>query len=332
MACVSYEVRKDVAVTGPVVVAEVVRSGFVECSHYGSVVLTAPNGAVEWSAGVPDEPMFPRSANKPMQALGMARAGLTLDGELLALTASSHAGEPFHVDGVRDILARAGLDESALQNPKANPLDRAARRSWRLAGNPKARVTMNCSGKHAAMLMTCVINGWPTDTYRDPAHPLQQEIRTAVQDCSGEKVAAVGVDGCGAPLLAISLAGLARSFGHFASAEAGTHEGRVARAYRAHPQYVSGSRRLSMRLMRAVPGLICKTGAEGVFAAGLPDGRGLAVKINDGAPRARLVVFLAALRRMGVGHELLRSRGEPPILGGGEPVGMVRAGRAIATN
>jgi len=316
-------------VTEPVVVADVVRSGFVEGHHRGSVVVTAPGGAVEWSLGIVDQPMFPRSSNKPMQAVGMLRNGLDLDGDLLALTGASHSGEDFHLAGVRRILAGAGLDESALQTPPDYPIDEAARDEWVRAGRAKASITMNCSGKHAAMLATCVAAGWPVESYRSPDHPVQQAIRTAIEDAAGEKVAAVAVDGCGAPLLAISLAGLARAFGLFAAAAPGTLEGRVADAFRAYPEYASGSRRDEAALMRAVPGLFCKAGAEGAYAVGLPDGRGVAVKIDDGTPRARAVVMAATLKRIGLAYDILDHQSEWPLLGGGQPVGSVRPSAAL---
>jgi L-asparaginase II len=307
-----------------VILADVVRSGFVEGHHRGSVVVTGPDGAVSWSVGIVDQPMFPRSSNKPMQALGMLRHGLPLEGKLLSLAAASHSGEPFHVDGVREILALGKLDESALQTPPAYPLEDAVRDAWVRAGHGQESIAMNCSGKHAAMLLTCVVNGWPLDTYRSPDHPLQQVIRTAVEDTAGEKVSYVAVDGCGAPILAISLAGLARSFGLFAAAAPGTLEAKVKDAYRAYPEYASGSMRDEAALMRAIPGLFCKVGAEAVYAVGLEDGRGIAVKIEDGTPRARAVVMAAVLRKLGIEHEVIEQQLEFPLLGGGVPVGSVR--------
>jgi L-asparaginase II len=312
------------AVTEPVVVAEVVRSGFLEGRHRGSVVVTAPGGAVEWAVGVVDRPMFPRSSNKPMQAVGMLRNGLDLDGELLALAGASHSGEPFHLDGVRRILAGARLDESALQTPPDYPIDDIARDEWIRSGREKSPVTMNCSGKHAAMLATCVAAGLPIDDYRNPEHLVQKGIRAAVEDGAGEPVAAVGVDGCGAPLLAITLTGLARAFGRYAAAPADTPEGRVADAFRSFPEYASGSRRDEAALMHAIPGLFCKAGAEGVYGVGLPDGRGIAIKIEDGAARARPVVMAATLRRLGLTDPILDDQSAAPVLGGGRPVGTIR--------
>ncbi|MFI7064960.1 asparaginase [Kribbella sp. NPDC050124] len=310
--------------TEPVILADVVRSGFVEGHHRGSVVVTNPDGAVEWSVGVVDQPMFPRSSNKPMQALGMLRNGLPLDGKLLSLAGASHSGEQIHLDGVREILALGGLDESALRTPPAYPLEDAGRDAWVRAGHGQERIVMNCSGKHAAMLLTCVINGWPLDDYRAPDHPLQQVIRTAVEDTAAEKVSYVAVDGCGAPILAISLAGLARSFGLFAAAEPGTLEAQVKDAFRAYPEYASGSTRDEAALMRAIPGLFCKVGAEAVYAVGLEDGHGIAVKIEDGTPRARAVVMAAVLQMLGLDHEVLHHQSRFPLYGGGAEVGAVQ--------
>ncbi|MBV9312932.1 MAG: asparaginase [Pseudonocardia sp.] len=307
------------------VVAEVIRNGFVEGYHFGSVVITAPDGSVESLVGVVDRPILPRSANKPAQALGMLRCGLELPDELLALAAASHSGEPMHLDGVYRILETAGLNQSDLGTPPAYPLDELAREEWIRTGRGPEPIAMNCSGKHAAMLATCVANGWPTVTYRHPEHPVQLAIRAALEDISGERVASVAVDGCGAPLLAISLTGLARAFGRLASAAAQTPAGRVAEAVRTRPEYVSGTRRDEAALMRATPGLLCKGGAEGVYAAGLPDGRGIAVKISDGAARARSVVLAETLYRLGLDNPTIQLQREHPVLGGGDQVGVVRA-------
>ncbi|HEX6517227.1 MAG TPA: asparaginase [Nocardioidaceae bacterium] len=314
----------------PVVVAEIVRSGFVEGHHHGSVVALAPDGSVDWAVGDVESQILPRSCNKPVQALGMLRSGLDLSGELLALACASHSGEPFHIDGVRRILAGAGLDESALQTPPDYPLDDAAREALIRDGGQRTSIAMNCSGKHAAMLATCVTNGWDTGSYRDPDHPLQKAIIDTFEDLTGEPVETVAVDGCGAPLLATSLVGLARAFRRLATAEEGP-EAAVATAIREHPEYVSGTRRDEARLVRAVPGAIGKAGAESCYAVALRDGRAFALKVDDGAARARPVVMAAALERSGVtgldgvDAEAVRETGTAVLLGGGRPVGEVRA-------
>ncbi|MEU4193473.1 asparaginase [Kribbella sp. NPDC026611] len=308
----------------PVILADVVRSDFVEGHHRGSVVVTNADGSVAWAAGVVDEPMFPRSSNKPMQALGMLRNGLPLTGELLALAGASHSGEQFHVDGVRRILAIAGLDESALQTPAAYPMMDDSRDEWVRAGHGKERVVMNCSGKHAAMLLTSKLNDWPLTDYRSPDHPLQLEIRRAIEDAAGEKVSYIAIDGCGAPIFALTLAGLARSFGLFAAAPPDTHEGQIADAFRAHPEYASGSTRDEAELMRATHGLFCKAGAEGVYAVGLPDGRGIALKLEDGTARARKVVMAATLQRLGITNPTIEDHLRFDLTGGDNVVGAVR--------
>ena len=315
---------QNVAQHQPVIVAEIIRSGFVEGHHYGSVVALAADGSVDWSVGAVDVPMLPRSCNKPLQALGMVRLGLDLPDDLLALACASHSGEDFHLDGVRRILASAGLDESALQTPLDYPLDDVAREASIRAGGAKDAISMNCSGKHAAMLATCVLNGWDTATYRDIAHPLQAAIATTFAEVTGEPVEVVAVDGCGAPLLSTSLVGLARAFRALAVAESGP-EHRIASAIRAFPAYVSGSRRDELALLTALPGAIGKAGAESCYAVALPEGRAFALKTDDGAPRVRPVLMAAALRRSGIDSEAVDATGVLPLLGGGMPVGEIRA-------
>ncbi|MBM7783804.1 asparaginase [Tenggerimyces flavus] len=309
----------------PVVLAEVVRSGFVECRHRGSLVALEADGSVAFSLGDVTSPIYPRSSNKPLQATGMVRHGLDLVGEFLALTSASHSGEPFHLDGVRRILAGAGLDESALQCPKSWPIDDDAKAAMIRADERPARVTMNCSGKHAGMLATCVANDWPISTYLSPSHPLQAAIRETVEDLAGEKVAHVGVDGCGAPLLAFSLTGLARAFRALVLEPEGSAGHRVASAIRAHPEYVSGTDRDEVDLLRSVPGLVGKSGAEACYAVALPDGRVVALKIEDGGQRARPVVMAAALRRFGIDNKVIADQASGPVKGGGESVGEIRS-------
>jgi len=312
------------------VIAEIVRSGFVEGHHYGSAVALDPEHAVTYQRGDVTATVLPRSCNKPLQAVGMVRAGLDLDGELLALACASHSGEDFHVDGVRRILAGAGLDESALQTPPDWPLDDEVRDRLVRAGGARSRLHMNCSGKHAAMLATCVLNDWPTDTYLDPAHPLQQTIAATFSDLTGEPVGHVAVDGCGAPLLGTSLRGLARAFSVLATADRPA-ERRVAAAIRRHPEYVSGTNRDERVLLGAVPGAVAKAGAESCYVVALPDGRSFALKTDDGAARARPVVMAALLERLGITDEpgvdgdAVRRTGAAPLKGGPLVVGEIRA-------
>jgi L-asparaginase II len=312
------------------VLAEVIRSGFAESRHRGTIIALNRDGSVRLAAGSTAEPIFPRSSNKPMQAAAMLRCGLDLDGKLLALAAASHSGEDFHVAGVREILAGAGLSTDALQCPPDLPLDVAAQRALLRAGGEPDRVHMNCSGKHAAMLATCVAAGWPTDSYLSPEHPLQQEILRTVAELAGEPVTAVGVDGCGAPVLAVSVAGVARAFRAIVLAPSGSAERKVADAMRAYPDWTSGTTRPERALMAAVPGLLLKAGAEGVEGFALADGQAAAFKIDDGAQRARPVITVELLRQLGAGQlpgadsAALDEVAVVPVTGGGRTVGQVR--------
>ncbi|MFJ4534296.1 asparaginase [Streptomyces nigrescens] len=307
------------------VLAEVVRSGFVEGRHRGSLVVLAADGSVEWALGDVTAPVFPRSTNKPMQAAAVLRAGLDLSGERLALAAASHSGEPFHLDLVRTMLAEHGLTADHLQTPADLPLDPEEAEAYLASGQVRDRLTMNCSGKHTAMLAAAALNGWPLATYLDEVHPLQQLVADGVRAASGEDVAHVGTDGCGAPLLSLSLTGLARAFRHFVMADPGTPERRVADAMRAHPEYVAGTRRPDTWLMQALPGTLSKMGAEAVQALALPDGRALAFKIDDGATRTLGPVLARTLRLMGLDDPVLTRLEDAPLLGGGTRVGGIRA-------
>src|SRR5689334_11673289 len=181
------------------VLLEVVRNGRVESEHRGRLVLLDPSGEAVVSDGPVDEPVLPRSSLKPLQAVALVEHGYPGRDGLLALAAASHDGEDVHIAGARAILAAAGLDEDALQCPRDLPSGREALLAWVGGGGGPARVCHNCSGKHAAMLATCVASGWPTESYRDPAHPLQQVIRSRLSSLAGAAVAGVAVDGCGAP-------------------------------------------------------------------------------------------------------------------------------------
>ncbi|MDQ0989146.1 asparaginase [Streptomyces sp. V3I7] len=313
-------------------VAHVIRGGVVEGIHYGSVVVLGADGEVQLQIGDIEAAFYPRSALKPVQAVAMVRAGLPFDGDLLSLAAASHSGEETHIAGVRRMLERAGLTEDDLRNVLDMPLDPAVRDVWVREGRLPSRLAQNCSGKHAAMLCTARLNGWSLHDYLDPAHPLQQAIAETVEDLTGQRIARVTVDGCGAPLFSVSLHGLARSVARVASAAPGTPEARVADAMREHAEMASGAGRDVAALMRAVPGLLAKDGYEGVQVAALPDGRAIAVKIADGANRARIPVAAAALARVGVDPALLTPFAGEELLGGGKPVGFVRPVRALDTD
>lgn len=304
------------------ILVEVVRSGYVEGSHHGSVVALRPDGSVALAVGDLDRPVFPRSSNKPLQAVALLRAGWDpADEEQLVLACASHSGETRHLDAVRRILG--GLPMDVLGCPPALPLSEEASHALLAAGGGPTRLHMNCSGKHAAMLATCVANGWPTEGYLEPDHPVQVAVLEGIELLAGEKVAHVAVDGCGAPQHSLTLPGLARAFAAIASAQDGP-ERRTAESIRANPWLLGGTGRDVTALVQGVPGLVAKDGAEGVYAAALPDGSAVALKIEDGAERARTPVLIAALRALGVTAPVFDALAITPVLGGGVPVGEVR--------
>ena len=305
------------------VVARVVRNGFVEAVHHGLGVITGPDGSVEFVVGDAATPVFPRSSAKPFQALAALRAGAPLTGAHLALACSSHSGEAFHLDAVRAALAASGLGVDDLANTPDLPAGEDARAAWLASGAGKQSLAQNCSGKHAGMLAACVASGWPTLGYLDPEHPLQRLIAGTITEVVGEPLVAWGVDGCGSPVPAFALRGLARGFGRFAAASEG-FERQIADAMRTHPEFVGGTGREATLLMRDAPGVIAKDGADGVFAVGLPDGRGVALKITDGADRARGPLLAELLRRAGgVPQQALDRLAHVSVLGHGGEVGVV---------
>jgi L-asparaginase II len=313
------------------VIVEVDRSGFVESQHFGAVAVTDAEGTVVAAAGDPELPIYLRSCAKPLQA--MAVLGLGVDRELglgqlaLAGAAGSHAGEPEHIASVRKVLAAAGLDESALRCPAALPRNAEARR----AAEAPAAVYHNCSGKHAYMLAGAVARGWEIERYTEPEHPLQAVVSDTVADFAGAAIGRVGVDGCGVPVHALPLRALATAYartGQRAAAGDGPAAALV-EAVRRHPAMISGTGELDTVLLEVTRGrLLSKAGAEGASAAvNLDTNQGVAVKVLDGAVRARGPALLSALTALGWLDERELEAVLPlavtPVLGGGEQVGTV---------
>ncbi|MGP4094652.1 asparaginase [Nonomuraea sp. KM90] len=305
------------------VLAEVVRSGFVESVHYGSAVGLDPSGRAEVALGRVEAPVLPRSSAKPFQALACLKAGAALAGPRLAIAAGSHTGEDFHVSLVRELLADYDLDTGALACPPSWPEDRATMEELIRRGQDVSHERMNCSGKHAAMLAASVANDWDVPGYLSPDHPLQLGVRSVTEELAGEKAAHVAVDGCGAPLFGLSLTGLARAVQALVLAAPGSAPRQVADAMREHPEYVGGTGHQNTELMRALPGAVVKGGAEGVLVAALESGHTVAVKVIDGSPRATTAVALSVLRLMGCDVSGAAAYEQVDVLGGGVPVGRI---------
>ncbi|GAA4657244.1 asparaginase [Arthrobacter cryoconiti] len=297
------------------------RGAIVESIHFGSLAAVGPDGGTLLTRGDPSAPVYPRSALKPLMAVAMLRAGLKLPSEQLALAAASHSGSTAHQRVAAGILAGAGLTEDHLHNSTDMPYGVAEREAWLRAGKGPTRLAQNCSGKHAALLATCVANGWPLESYLDPAHPLPALVRESVAELTGEELTQISTDGCGTEVFALSLTGMARAFSHLVTAKDGTPERQVADAMRSHPLLVAGEGRDVSALMLAIPGLLAKDGFEGIQLIALADGRTVALKISDGGDRARMPAAVPALLTLGVDATALEPFNNLPVLGGGHPVG-----------
>jgi len=317
--------RFSTASFAPVAVAD--RNGTDESLHHGAGVVIDARGVVVRAVGDPELPVFPRSSLKPFQASAMVRAGLDLPARLLGVVASSHSGEAGHLAAVQEILDLFDLSVEDLANTPDLPVGTVERERALRQNVPPSRIQQNCSGKHAGMLATCRVNGWPTDGYLDAAHPLQTAITTEIDRLagrSGGSVVDIGIDGCGAPTHVMPLVDMARALATLQL------EGSVVTAAMAeHPHLVGGTNRLDTTWMESVPGLVAKDGAAGMLMLGFPDGRSGAVKIADGSAAARAAVTAEMLRMLDVDvdDELadVRDRLAIQVLGHGKSVGAVRS-------
>jgi L-asparaginase II len=309
--------------------ARVVRSGLEESVHAGDVAVVDADGTVVAGAGDPNREVFARSCMKPLQAaVSLSLASYDFASGEIAVMCASHNAEPVHIEAVRSLLSRAGVDEDALRCPMARPWDDES-----LAADPeRSRINSDCSGKHAGMLAACRANGWPLDSYRDPAHPYQQEVLRAVLAASGEGRVRVGVDGCGVPVHGMPLRAMATIYARLSRPERlgglEEHARRAVDAMRVEPYMVAGRNRPDTALMQEAFAVIAKGGAEGLMCAALLDrGLGLAVKSRDGAGRAAGPALIHVLRSMdaldGDAVSRLAPFATPPVLGGGEPVGEI---------
>ncbi len=329
---------ETLTVQDAVELAVVERSGFVESRHAGAAVVLSPDGDVVVRHGNADALILPRSSLKPLQAVACITAGAVLEGEQLAMATASHTGTDRHASVVRAVLTEGGLTEDHLGCPPAWPSDSATRDELIREHGQEARVRMNCSGKHAAMLRACVATGWATDGYLDVAHPLQAHIREVVERLSGEKIAHTAIDGCGAPVHALTLTGLARAIHRIGTASDRSpfalHRvaGSLVRAVRENPWTIEGPGRPDTIAIENL-GVFTKGGAEGVMVMVAPDGTTVALKMLDGAARASTIVAATLLARAGGLSEAdvseLGSALALDVSGGGRTVGSIRPGSGI---
>lgn len=324
--------------TQAVELAVVQRSGFVESRHVGSAAVVNADGELVCSLGDTAAPVMARSTLKPLQALAALEAGAKVDGEHLAIACASHVGTALHVALVREVLGQAGLTEQALRCPSEWPIDRASRDALVRSGEPSSTVFMECSGKHAAFLSACVAAGWPTETYLHADHPLQRLVRETIARFAGEQVRFSGVDGCGAPVHAVSLAGLARAMSRFATSQPSSpfaifrNAAGVWDAVVHNPWTVQGAGNPDSVVIEEL-GILAKSGAEGMQVLVAPNGVAAAVKVLDGSSRAGMLVGLQLLLAAGAidataAQSVLPKLGLT-ILGGGTPVGGVQLGAAV---
>ncbi|WP_273887611.1 asparaginase [Rubrobacter naiadicus] len=292
--------------------ATVTRGPLVESVHRGRFVFCDPSGEVLEAVGDPEVPVYPRSSAKPFQALPLLVSGAAdrfgLGEEEIAVVCSSHSGEEAHVEAVRSVLRKAGLGEEDLGNGAHPPLYGPAAEALARSRERPRPVHGNCSGKHAGMLALCVHRGWDVAGYKELEHPVQRGVRAVLARVCGvpEGDLSPARDNCGVQTFALPLRALATGFARLATGEGlcgGIAEAarRVREAMMHNPYLVAGTGRFDTDLMRGAP-LVAKSGAEGVFACGSPEGGwGFALKVSDGAKRAVGPAAAGALARRGVG-------------------------------
>jgi L-asparaginase II len=305
------------------VLIEVVRNQMVESLHSGHLLIVDSTGKTRLQLGDVDELIYPRSAVKSLQAAAMLRAGAKLNDQQIALACASHAGSPQHLAVATSTLLSVGLTQSALQNTPDKPLDLSLRAQW--GDKAPSSLAANCSGKHAAMLATCKANGWDIQSYKNPSHPLQLAIKSEFEKLSGATITKVGIDGCGAPLFALTLRALANAIRNLTLSNDPIHK-TVVNAARNNPVLVSGIGRLPTFLMEKVPGLFVKDGAEGVMIISTSDGGVIVWKISDGSQRGAGALAVATLLQLGIKVEIEREK----VLGDGQVVGEVQASKLVA--
>ena len=267
----------------------------------------------------------------------MVRLGLDLPPELLALACASHSGEAFHIEGVRRILALGAGSTSRRcrprpttrsTTPRASSLIRAGGASR--AGPRTARAsTPRCSPPASSTA------GTPRPT-SSPTTRCSRASRATFAELTGEPVEVVAVDGCGAPLLSTSLVGLARALPAASASTVrrgrrprapgrrgdprapGVRLGHHARRVRAAPRDPRRDRQ-GRRRVRATPSR-CPTAAPSRSRPTTAPPR-----VRAGADGRGAAPQPACSRTPGVDADAVRRTGVLELLGGGRPVGEIRA-------
>ena len=305
------------------VVAELIRDEQTESIHHGVVAVVDREGTLLLERGNAEAIVYPRSTLKPVQAIALLETGLELSPLELTLSTASHCGSRRHRDAVAHFLEAHGFSESALGCPEDWPLGPAERAELAAEGGTPSRLAMNCSGKHASFLAACSHSGWHTEDYLSLEHPLQQAIVDTITRYADEPPALSSTDGCGAPLHALSLRGLARAIARVSTAET-EHEQRLLSAVRDNAWAIDGEGRDNTVTIETLGG-IAKIGAEGLVVIGTPDGVAVAVKILDGSMRATSLVALGALESVGAisarDAASFSARVAHPVMGGDHIIG-----------
>ena len=294
--------------------AQLTRNNFVEARHRGRLILLGPDGEIQLALGDIHEPFYLRSAAKPLQAIGSMKAGAPLRGSQVAIACGSHCGTFEQMRAVQDVLTQGSTETNPLTPANlalkpALPSDKQARQAMIQANLAATALAHPCSGKHAAFLWACTAKlergdleegsqNWTLHNYLDPEHPLQRVITEEIEAFTGEAVAAIGVDGCGAPVHAVSLLGAARAYSTLGSAirnlGADARASTVATAMVDYPELIQAPGSPDTVLSEELDAIV-KGGAEGVLCIGLRSGASVVVKMSDGSHRAMYVVALRAL-------------------------------------
>lgn len=309
--------------TDGALLATVERDGHGESFHHGILSVVDGEGQVLFEAGNADRVVYPRSTIKPLQTLAVLRTGVELTDLEITLATASHSGSLAHRNAISTFLQRHVLSEGLLQCPPDWPLSVSEKAALIAEGGQKSSLAMNCSGKHTGFLAACQHRGDPLASYLEMGHPLQKDIRDTLEEFTGEDITHTSVDGCGAPLHAITLRGLSTGIARLLSSE-DPHAKRIVSAIGAHPWALSGDNTANTKVIETLGG-IAKIGAEGLVVVGLPGGITASVKILDGSMRATTPVVLEALAHVGaVRAEVVQNlRGwlENPVRGGSTVVG-----------